>query len=153
MAERRTWSIGALLGLLVLAAVGSAAAADVAGLTRLDGSELGASDIPENAILVFYAGWSPRCRGIVEQVNAIHGKWNGTARVFLVNFQEDRAEVEAFLKGKGLKADVLMDRRAVFSKANSITSLPGLLAIKDGTAAFRGKLPSDVTSVLRPIYE
>ncbi len=133
--------------------VGTASALDVSGLTRLDGSEVGASEIPEDAIIVFFASWSPRCRGIVEQVNAIHERWNGTARVFLVDFQEDRSDVEAFLKGKELKATVLLDRRAVFSKANSITSLPGLLAVKDGTPAFRGKLPSDVAAVLRPIYE
>ena len=152
MRTKRSCATLVLLGLFALSAVPSAAV-DVSGLTFLDGSEVGASGLPDNAILIVFATWSPRCRQIAEKGDAIAKRWGAIAPVFLVDFQEDAETVERFLGSKSSKAAVLLDRRAVFSKAHSITSLPGLLAIKDGKPAFRGKLPADVDSVLRTIYE
>ena len=146
-------AIASLIGLLLLGPATSASAVDVTGLTHLDGSEVAASELPDSAIVIFFATWSPKCRGIVAQVNEIEREWSATAPVYLVNFQEDRAAVEKFLDGKSTKVKVLLDRRAVFSKAHSITSLPGLLAIKSGTPAFRGKLSADAGPVLRSVYE
>ncbi|MFQ5528092.1 MAG: TlpA family protein disulfide reductase [Thermoanaerobaculia bacterium] len=138
---------------LALGSAGAGWAVDVAGLTRLNGSEVAPGDLPEDAIVIFFATWSPRCRGIVARFKEIQERWGDSATVLLVDFQEDRSAVEKFLNGKVPGSKVFLDRRAVFSKSSGITSLPGLLAVKDGTPAFRGKLPADVDSVLRPIFE
>ena len=142
-----------LLAALLLLPSAEAFAIDTSGLTRLDGTEVSPGDLPDNAIIIAFATWSPRCRKIVARSNAIQNRWGGVAPVFLVNFQEDAAVVEEFFGDDPPSAEVLLDRRAAFSKAHSITSLPGVLAVKDGRPAFRGKLPADIDSVLRPIYE
>lgn len=153
--ERTSWRkvVPALLVALLLLPSARAVAIDTSGLTRLDGTEVSPGDLPDNAILIVFATWSPKCRRIVARSNAIQERWGSVAPVFLVDFQEDAAAVEEFFGSDWPQAEVLLDRRAAFSKAHSITSLPGVLAIKDGTPAFRGKLPADIDSVLRPIYE
>ena len=66
----------------------------------------------------------------------------------MVDFQEDRSDVEAFLKGKSPKAAVYLDQDGSFSKRYSVTHLPGLLILKDGSAAFTGRLTKDSNSVI-----
>ena len=153
MTSRRDRAVLALVGLWLLLLAVPVRAVDVSGLTHLDGSEVGPAELPENAILIVFATWSPRCRKIMAESDEIQRRWGTTAPVFLVNFQEDAEAVREFFGDASPKATVLLDPRAVFSKAHSITSLPGVLAIKDGTPAFRGKLPSDIDAVLRPIYD
>lgn len=151
----RNFGWATLVVLLALAALPQRAvgAVEIGGLTHLDGTAVDAAEVSENALFVVFSTWSPKCRGIVEQVAQIHADWGGRARVFLVNFQEDRAAVEGFLAGRPLKVEVLLDPDALFSKKHKITYLPSLLAVKDGNAAFRGKLPTDAKPVLRPIFE
>ena len=141
------------VGLMLLSPAEPSFALDVSGLTHLDGSEVEADEMPQNAILVFFSTWSPKCRGIVRRVNAIHAGWGGKATVFLVDFQENRSAVEKFLDGKSLDVEVLRDPKAAFSKKHGITYLPSVLAVKDGTPALRGKLPSDPDPVLSSIYD
>ncbi len=149
--------IGSLALALALGVLGvlpaPAAALDASTLTRLDGSALEADDLPQDAILIFFATWSPRCRGIVARAARIEKEWGSKAAVYLVNFQEDRKAVESFLNGKAGDLRVLLDPEGSFSKKHSITYLPSMLAIKDGAAAFRGKLPADPASVLGPAYD
>lgn len=128
-------------------------AVEIVGLTHLDGTAVDAADVSENALFVVFSTWSPKCRDIVEQVSEIHDDWGARARVFLVNFQEDRAAVDKFLAGRSLDVEVLLDPDASFSKKHKITYLPSLLAVKDGSAAYRGRLPADTKPVLRPIFE
>jgi hypothetical protein len=68
--------------------------------------------------------------------------------VITVDFQEDPAEVEAFLRGKSLGPPVYLDRDGEFAKARAVTSLPGLLVYRDGAVRYQGRLPADASSVI-----
>lgn len=118
-------------------------------LPGLDGGQLTSADLARGTTLVVvWASWSPRCRDIVERVNALSAKWSGRARVVTVDFQEEPAEVERFLAGKSLAAPVYLDRDGEFSKAHAVATLPGLIVFSDGQARFQGKLPADPDAVI-----
>lgn len=121
-------------------------------LAGLEGGNLKESDLLEGAsIVVIWASWSPRCRDIVERVNALHGKWNGRATVLTVDFQEEPGAIREFLSGERLRAPVYLDRDGAFSKKNAVTTLPGLLVYKDGRILYRGKLPDDADSLIAQV--
>ena len=150
---RSAWTVAAALAatLLLLASVVPAAAQGGA-LRGLGGERLSDNDLARGTtIIVVWASWSPRGRNIDRRVNALVDRWGGNARVVTVNFQEDRATVEEFLRGKAMRAPVFLDTDGSFSKKNAVTNLPGLLVIKDGNTAFRGKLPDDPNSVIAEI--
>lgn len=136
----------ALLGLV--ASVLPVGAQDLQ-LAGLRGEQLREADLAQGStIVVVWASWSPRGRDIVERVNAIAQRWGGQARVITVNFQEDRGAVEQFLAGKNLAVPVFLDTDGAFAKKNAVTNLPGLLIVRDGAVAFRGKLPEDVDTTI-----
>lgn len=121
-------------------------------LTGVDGSKLDESELLKGAsIVVVWASWSPRCRDIVERVNAIEQSWGKRARVVMVDFQEERPAIESFLSGKSAAVPVFMDPNGAFSKKHAVTTLPGLLIYKDGQVAYRGKLPNDADSLIGEI--
>ena len=139
-----------LLAVLALALLlaGSAAAQDVR-LSCLRGETLSEADLAKGVtILVVWASWSPRSRDIVERVTPIAARWSGQARVLTVNFQEDRSAVDGFLAGKNLPVPVCLDADGSFSKKYNVATLPGLLVVKDGQVAYRGKLPENPDSVI-----
>ena len=124
-------------------------AAQDGGLVCLGGEQLREGDLTRGTtIIVLWASWSPKSRDIVERVNPIAARWGGSARVFAVSFQENRSAVEKFLAGKGLNVPVCMDAEGLFSRKHNVSTLPGLLVIKDGQVAYRGKLPQDADQVL-----
>lgn len=136
--------------LLALASFGPLAAqpADV-NLRGLGGASLTSADVARgNAVLVIWTSWSPRCRDIVERVNALQQKWGGKAKILAVSFNEDSGDVERFLAGKGLSVPVLLDTDGAFSKKRAITVLPGLIVIQNGQVTYAGKLPDAPESVL-----
>ncbi len=145
------WSALAVLAaalLLMLPASPSSAQT----LRGLGGEQLSEADLARGTtIIVVWASWSPRGRNIDGRVNALADRWGSDARVVTVNFQEDRATVEEFLRGKNLRAPVFLDTDGAFSKKNAVTTLPGLLVIRDGNTAFRGKLPDDADAVIAEI--
>lgn len=151
-APRRT-AIALLLSIaLVAAALPVPAAAQGLTLRGLGGETLREADLGRGStIVVVWASWSPRGKDIDGKVNALVERWGGRARVITVNFQEDEATVREFLAGKNLRAPVFLDPDGAFSKKNAVTNLPGLLVIKDGETAYRGKLPDDPNSVISPI--
>ena len=133
---------------LALLAALPAAAQDVR-LSCGSGQSLSDADLARGAtIVVVWASWSPRSRDIVDRVNPLAARWGGQARVLTVNFQEERGAVDGFLAGKGLSVPVCMDSDGSFSKKYNIATLPGLLVVKDGNVAYRGKLPDDPDSVI-----
>ena len=142
----------ALLLLLALPVLVLPTAAQDLRLPGLTGGSLSEAELNRGTtVIVVWASWSPRGRDVVPRVNALSRTWGNRARVITVNFQEDRETVEGFLAGKGLAVPVYLDADGAFSKKNAVTNLPGLLVIKDGETAFRGKLPDDPDSVLREI--
>ncbi|HEX5760663.1 MAG TPA: redoxin family protein [Thermoanaerobaculia bacterium] len=137
------------LALAALLAAPAPAAAQAVRLTGLGGERLTDADLAQGTtIFIVWASWSPKSRDIVERVNPIASRWGGRARVVTVNFQEDRAAVEAFLAGKRLAVPTYLDRDGAFSKQYTVATLPGLLILKNGQVAFRGALPDDPDGVI-----
>lgn len=133
---------------IALLSVGSVPAQDIR-LSCLRGEALSDADLARGAtIVVVWASWSPRSRDIVERVNPLAARWGGRARVLTVNFQEDRSAVDGFLAGKSLAVPVCLDADGSFSKKYNVANLPGLLVVKDGQVAYRGKLPENPDQVI-----
>lgn len=141
-----------LMALLVLGAVATPPASGQGrgfSLEGLSGGQIQQRDLNQGAVIVVvWASWSPRGRDIVARTNQIADRWGGQARVIMVNFQEDKATVEGFVRGSQAKAPIYLDRDGAFSKNYSVTHLPGLLIFKDGVTAFSGKLPPDADSLI-----
>lgn len=140
-----------VLVILVTALVGSAKTAEAqpVSLTCMGGERLSDADLARGTtIVVVWASWSPRSRGIVERVGPLASRWNSRARVLTVNFQENAQAVQGFLGGRSFGAPVCLDADGAFSKKYNIATLPGLLVVKDGQVAYRGKLPDDADQVI-----
>jgi len=142
-------AVVALMALLACAAATTALrAAERVHLPGLRGGELTQADLDRGSIVVVvWASWSPRCRDIVERINALEAKLGGSARVVAVDFQEEAPVVEQFLQGKNLGAPVFLDRDGEFAKSMEVTSLPGVVAFKDGAVRLKGRLPGDPGAV------
>lgn len=126
-------------------------AADVAAgsLEGLRSGSLSDGDLAQGTtIVVVWASWSPKCRDIADRLNALERKWGSRARVVSVNYQEKRADVEKFVSDSSLSVPVFLDPDAEFSRKNSITTLPGLLVVRDGKPAYRGRFPDDPDKLL-----
>ncbi len=145
----------ALVALALLVVVGAQpAASQLADLPGLSGAGLRASDLTKgDTILVVWTSWSPRCRDVVERINALDQRWRGKARVYAVNFNEERADAERFLAGKSLAVPVVLDADGAFSKKNAITVLPGLIVVQDGRVTYAGKLPDAADGLLAGLLE
>lgn len=129
------------------------AAAQNLTLSGLQGDQLRESDLAQGAtVVVVWASWSPRGRDIDARVAAIANRWSSRARVVAVNFQEDEATVRQYLNGKRFGAPVYLDLDGAFAKKYAVTNLPGLVVFKDGSAAYRNRLPEDPDSVLGSIF-
>jgi thiol-disulfide isomerase/thioredoxin len=110
-------------------------------LPGLSGGELTEADLGRgSSVLVLYAGWSPRCRDVVDRANALHQEWGNSARVAMINFQESPEEVRAFLRDKSPRSPVYLDRDGAFAKKHSVTQLPFVLVFRDGEVKARGRL-------------
>jgi thiol-disulfide isomerase/thioredoxin len=149
MSSRQATAVFALILALLACLSGLPASAQGPVLQGLGGERLTEADLAEGAtIFIVWASWSPHSRNVVERVNQVAQRWNGKARVVTVNFQEDRGAVESFLAGKNLGTTVYLDADGAFSKKYAVATLPGLLVVKDGRVAYRGKLPDDPDRIL-----
>lgn len=136
-------------GALLLAARPAATQGSAVRLPGMSGGELTEEVLlSRDSVVIVWASWSPRCRDVVERINAIDSRWGSQARVVSVNFQEERPAIEQFLAGKGLKAPVFLDARGAFAKQHAVTTLPGLLIYKGGEVAYSGKLPADADALI-----
>ena len=141
--------MAAVVMILLLAPVTGNAQGRPFQIEGLGGGSLGPADFDQGVVIVVvWTSWSPHCRNIDSRVGAIADQWGSQARVIMVNFQEDRSEVEAFLGGRSTKVPVYLDQSGAFSKKYSVTNLPGLVIFKDGNAAFSGKLSRDPDSII-----
>lgn len=152
-ARRAGWGATLALACLLSLLPGAPDLASAQGrplrLEGLQGGTLGPTDLSQSVVIaVVWASWSPRCRDIVQRVNSIAERWGDRARVIMVDFQEDRAEVEAFLSRQRPRVPVFLDRDGAFSKKYSVTNLPGLVILKDGNTVFSGKLPANPDSLI-----
>lgn len=145
--------IGALVAVAVtLSAVACQAEAQKESKLVLKGLSRGSlsdTDLEKGTtILVFYAGWSPRCRNVVPRVNAIQDRWGDSDRVALVNFQESEKDVREFLKDQKSGVAIYLDKDGEFSKRYAVTQLPYLLVIRDGKVLTQGRLPEDANKAI-----
>ena len=140
-------AIAALLAALG-AAVGGAAAQEVR-LNGMAGEHLADADMAKGVtIVIVWASWSPRSHDLVERVKPLAAHWGGQAHMVTVDFEEDRKAIQLFLVGKQLSLPVFLDSDGAFSKKYAVATLPGLLIIKDGAVAYRGKLTDDADRII-----
>lgn len=138
-----------VLAVLIAAVAVAPASAQEVRLQGLGGGQLTDADLARGStVIVVWASWSPRGKDVVSRVDAIENRWGNRARVVMVNFQEDRATVQEFLSGKDPAVPVYLDTDGAFSKKHAVTTLPGLLVVRDGDVAFRGRLPDDPAGIL-----
>lgn len=125
----------------------SAEAASGSALPGLRGGQLTSADLAQGThIIVVWASWSPRCRDIGPRVDELAQRFAGAGRVVTVDFQEEPAAVEEFLRQHPIGAPIFLDRDGEFSKGHAVTTLPGLIVIRQGDVLFQGRLASDATS-------
>jgi len=145
----RAFAAALLVLLALVAAPATPAGAQEWRLPGLDGGALSSADVAHGTtVVVLWAGWSPRCQDVVQRSNRLVGKFGGRARVALVDFQEEPAEVSAFLAGKGAQAAVYLDADGAFAKQYGLANLPGLLVLRDGTVAYAGRYPDDADALI-----
>ena len=111
---------------------------------QLDDAELAKG----TCVVVVWATWSPRSHDIVERVQALAGHWRSRARVFTLDFEEDRRTIAAFLGGRALGVPIFLDADGTFAKKYAVATLPGLLVVVDGKVEYHGKLPDDPDRLL-----
>jgi thiol-disulfide isomerase/thioredoxin len=151
-ASRRLAAFAAAAALTLLVALPSPSRADDVSLTCLGGARLSDADLARGAtVVVTWATWSPRSHDIAERVSALASRWGSRARVVTVSFQEDRAVVERFIKGKSFGAPVCLDPDGAFSRKYDVATLPSLVVLKDGKVAHHGKLGDDADQILAGI--
>lgn len=143
--------LGGLLAFLILV-VGLVAVPTVSAqgwrLEGLGGASLDSGQVASGqTVLIFWASWSPRGRDIVDRAVALERQFQGKARFFLVNFQEDEATARQFL-GSRPSPPVLLDRDGALAKRHAVLNLPGMVVFKNGEAVYSGRLTQDAAAVL-----
>jgi thiol-disulfide isomerase/thioredoxin len=134
---------------LALAALPLDAQSGVLRLRGLQGETLTDADLARGTtIVVVWASWSPRCRNLAQRMPAVQAAAAGKGRVVTVNFEEQPDAARAFLANGDLGAPVYLDSDGAFARRYAISTLPGLLVLKDGEVAFRGKLPESPAGVI-----
>ena len=111
-----------------------------------------AADLAQGThIIVVWASWSPRCRDISPRVNDLAQKLAGQGRVVTVNFQEDAAAIDDFVRQHPLDAPIFLDRDGEFSKGHAVTTLPGLIVVRQGEVLFQGRLAAEAEAQVREL--
>ena len=145
-------SLGVLVGLFLMLAVGSPLSAQGFQLAGLDGSQLTRAQVERGDwVIVVWASWSPRARNIGAKIDALESRFGSRAEVCAVHFQDSAEDVRESFGGKLPSAPVYVDAAGDFSKHYQVTDLPALLVLRDGKVVHRGRLPSDPESLVAPL--
>jgi thiol-disulfide isomerase/thioredoxin len=143
----------ALAFALTLALAATAAGAQGDRLACSGGEQISASELRQgNTLVIFWASWSPKSRGIFERINAAAGRWEGRVRVVAVNYQEDPQEARRFLGGRALKVPVCFDVDGSFSQGYDVATLPEFILLRDGAVAVRGRLDDEDGKIAGAIH-
>ena len=121
-------------------------------LPGLRGGQLSSAELAQGTqIIVVWASWSPRCRDISPRVNDLVQKFSGQGRVVTVNFQEEAPAIEDFVRQQPLNAPIFLDRDGAFSKRHAVTTLPGLIVMRNGEVLFEGRLAGEAEAQIRDL--
>lgn len=153
-ASRVLPAFAGLTGILWLMALGGTPAQAQRGRTLpgLSGGQLTSADLAQGThIIIVWASWSPRCRDIAPRVNDLVQKLSGKGRVTTVNFQEEPAAIQEFVRQHPLDAPIFLDRDGEFSKGHAVTTLPGLIVLRQGEVLFQGRLAAEAEAQIQDL--
>jgi peroxiredoxin len=88
-------------------------------------------------VLDMWATWCPPCRASLPHLDKLYDetKDKGVA-VYAVNLQEDKDDVQSFIKQTNLKTPVLLDKDGKVAEAYKASAIPQTIVIgKDGNVA------------------
>jgi thiol-disulfide isomerase/thioredoxin len=143
--RRRSLAVGWVLAAAALAA----SAQDGVRLPGLRGDGLSDADLQRGTtVVVVWASWSPKCRDVPAQLEALDRDAGG-ARVVSVSYQEDEAAAAAFVRDRGLKGPVYLDRDGAFARRHGLATLPAFVVFRDGAVIARGRMDADAASKIR----
>ena len=107
-------------------------------LKKMDGTEVALSGLKGKVVVLdIWATWCPPCRASLPHLDKLHAsvKDKGVS-VFAVNLQEDKEDVEQFIKSTNLKTPVLLDADGAVALAYKAAAIPQTVVIgKDGQVA------------------
>lgn len=102
-------------------------------------------------LLVFWATWCPTCQEEMPELN----EWQETKtplglKILAVNVEESRADVEKFIKLKGLKYPVAFDSDGKIANAYGLVGIPVVIYLeKGGEVLYYGyQLPENIDALL-----
>ncbi len=123
-------------------------------LPGLDREALSRADLEQGTtLIVVWASWSPRCRGMAAKIDRLTEVWGGQMRVVSVVFQEDPESVRETVNRTGLATPVYLDLSGDFSQQHEVSTLPMLLIFRAGELAFRGKLAASPDAVIQRVLK
>jgi thiol-disulfide isomerase/thioredoxin len=99
-----------------------------------EGQPISLSDLKGSPVLLnFWASWCGPCVHEMPYLQQIYDKWQAMGLVLLaVNIMESPAEVDNFMRGKGLNFPVLLDSEGAIAKQYNIEYIPATFFIDSG---------------------
>ena len=107
-------------------------------LQDMNGKDVALKDLRGKVVVLdLWATWCPPCRASLPHLDKLHEALKDKGvKVFAVNVQEDKADVEQFIKTTGLKTPVILDTNGAVSQKYKVTGIPQTVVIgKDGKVA------------------
>lgn len=115
-------------------------------LRDLNGNSVSLSNFRGNVVFLnFWATWCPPCRSEMPSMDRLYGQLRGRGFVVLaVDKQENRRQVEKFMKHYGLSFPALLDTDGKVSSLYGIRGLPSTFIIDSGGKIIGSKMgPKD----------
>jgi thiol-disulfide isomerase/thioredoxin len=133
---------------LVLSAVALSAQEGVR-LPGLRGDALSEADLQRGStVVVVWASWSPKCRDVPAQLETLDRDAAG-AKVISISYQEEEAAAAAFVRERGLRGPVYLDRDGAFARRHGLATLPAFVVFRDGSVVARGRMDADAPNKIR----
>jgi peroxiredoxin/outer membrane lipoprotein-sorting protein len=107
-------------------------------LKDLEGKTVALKDLKGKVLVLdMWATWCPPCRASLPHLDKLHEALKDKGvNVYAMNVQEDKADVEQFIKNTGLKTPVILDSDGAVSQKYKVTGIPQTVIIgKDGKVA------------------